>query len=243
MLDFLVKSKTICVLSGTDNVERSEVLLSSFHKLSDCKKTVTLVHIISGSNAFEATRVEISQGTLINADEAGLIVLTSGTSGAHKSVVLPRKCLAIVQNEKVPQVTLSYRPGCWLGGMRSLVTPVLSGHKLYIMARRSEQAYAEIMMETIQRYGITDLVFEPLVLRWWKHLLATSDQGPSLREEIQQLSCFKNATYLRCSAASVESSTMQFWKNLTGMRFVTIYGVTELGGSAIRGAPTIEVSY
>ncbi|KAM4055712.1 AMP-binding enzyme [Hirsutella rhossiliensis] len=136
-------------------------------------------------------------------------------------------------------VAISHRPAHWISGLRDIVTPMVTGTKLYALG---EKADAEAVLNALRNYGITHATFGPTILRQMKDVL-TGQRGELSQEDRTKWSGhFKALGTIKCSAGVLEPSVIQFWTDLSGLPFENMYGATESGGLAVRGTSTTQFS-
>lgn len=201
---------------------------------------MTAVAISSNAKSTSSLSVGIDDALPLDPDGPGLVIFTSGSTGLPKGAVLPRRCLADPAPVK-PGAALSYNPSHWIGGVRSLITPVLRGKKLYIIEVKSGKPRAEAVLATIRNHRITDATFTPALLRYMKEVL-TEESGNSLQEMKNECSAyFEGFSAIRCTAGAIELPTREFWIHLTGLPFANFYGLSETGGRITRGTSAKKV--
>jgi malonyl-CoA/methylmalonyl-CoA synthetase len=169
-------------------------------------------------------------------DDPGVVLFTSGTTGRPKMVVLPRRCFAYTELAEPGSATINYRPIHWIGGVRCLVEAMLTGVKLFTMEEKSTSIS---ILKTLKNHKITSMSFSPMTLRRLKSVLTSKmEEDP----QVDYASWFSGLSVIKCGGSMVDSSTMEFWSNLTGLPVEIFYSATELGGPAIKGIPTMPVS-
>ncbi|OBT53698.1 hypothetical protein VE04_06328 [Pseudogymnoascus sp. 24MN13] len=238
---FLSKAKANCMLAGKDSLERAENICAYIQEQGNFD-TLTLLPISCNAEPLRNVDIGIDDNLQLDPDGPGLLLFTSGTTGFPKGAVIPRRCFADPQDVEPGAAAISYNPAHWIGGARSLIGPVLTSKKLYIVAQKAGRARAEAVLEAFRNHRITHAIFTPALLRHMKDILI--DQSGNLSDDKKNRcsSYFKGLSAIRCSAGVVEFSTKEFWTDLTGLPFENFYSVTELGGGVTRGISAIKGS-
>lgn len=180
--------------------------------------------------------IKINYNAQMPEDDPGTVLFTSGTTGRPKMVVLPRLCFAYPELAKRGSATINYRPIHWIGGARCLLEAIVTGMKLFTLEEKSTSA---AILETFQNHRITNMSFSPMTLRRLKSMLTNKmEQEPNINFG----SWFRALSTIKCGGSMVESSTTEFWSNLTGVPVEIFYSATELGGPSIKGIPIMPVS-
>lgn len=164
-------------------------------------------------------------------------MFTSGTSGRPKGVILPRLCYTGTKQAEFGSVTICHRPAHWIGGLRHIIVPAITGVKLLALG---EMATATQVLDAFSQHRITHASFSPPILRQMRDLLMSRDGGISEEALAMWAGRFKYLGAIRCSAGVLEPSTMQFWTHLTGLPLENMYAATELGGVAIRSIQSAQ---
>lgn len=180
--------------------------------------------------------VRIDETLHVAAEGPGAVLLTSGTTGRPKMVVLPRQCFAYPELAAPGSATINYRPTHWVGGTRCLLKAAVTGVKIHAM---DEKSSSDAILETMEKHRITTMSFSPMTLRRLKTVLISKMESSP---QVEYASWFSGLTVIRCGGSMVDSSTMEFWSKLTGLPFQIFYSATELGGPSIKGYPTMPVS-
>ncbi|PHH90400.1 hypothetical protein CDD83_3814 [Cordyceps sp. RAO-2017] len=180
---------------------------------------------MSPANGFDVT---IDKCLGLDASGPGVVMFTSGTStGIPKAAVLPRQCLVQNRPPKLGEATLSYRPPYWRGGFASLIGPLLSGMKLYSVV---QNAPTEAIWDALRHHHITNLVFNPTLLRQMKEVYTAKLNTLADAEREAYVNGFRNLGRIRCSGAFLAPPLLEFWTGLTGLPLKNAYGSTECGG-------------
>lgn len=183
----------------------------------------------SSSDAAPLSSVDIgfNNSPELSPSGPGMVLFTSGTTGKPKAAVLPRLCL-LTKHGVIPGGTvLNYRPPHWRGGLAASIMPPMSGMKLYTL---KQQPSADEVWETLKNHKITNLIFNPTLLRrmmdTWENKLGKLP----IEERNKYLSGFKNIAKIKCNGATMAPTVLKFWTELTGLPFQNGYGSTECGG-------------
>jgi malonyl-CoA/methylmalonyl-CoA synthetase len=158
----------------------------------------------------------------------GFVILTSGTTGRHKGVVLPRRSLIPTYVAEPNSATISYRPCFWVGGATNLIAPMVTGKKVYALRPNTT---AQELLDTFKKHRITWLTFSPWVMKAMKDLLTDDDGFLSEERRQEYATWFQHLTRFRCSSGMPGRETVQFWAYLTGRPLENIYAGTEFGGA------------
>lgn len=172
--------------------------------------------------------VSIDDTVEVDPSGPGFVILTSGTTGRHKGVVIPRRSLIPTYVALPNSTTISYRPCFWVGGATNLIAPMVTGRKLYALRHDTT---AQELLNTFKKHRITWLTFSPWMLKAMKDLL-TDDDGCLSEDRRQEYAAwFQHLTNFRCSSGMPGKETVQFWADLTGLPLENIYAGTEFGGA------------
>lgn len=226
------------MLVGGERLDKGEAIRAYIDEHGS-PEPLTLLPISSDASPWSIAHTSIDETAQTDPNGPGLIMFTSGTTGRPKGVVLPRRCLAEAAPAEPGSVTISHRPTHWIGGLRDTIVPVVTGIKLFALG---EKASAADVLQAFGQYGITHAAFSPPILRQMRDLLTGQGGEMSKEERAKWSGRFKALGTIRCSAGVLEPSATRFWTHLTGLAFENMYGATELGGIAIRGSPTMQVS-
>ncbi|KAM3438750.1 hypothetical protein MY4824_003052 [Beauveria thailandica] len=216
---------TFALLAG----ERTVNLARDIAKFVNKEWSHEFVSLQVSTNAPPTSTATVSIDESLELDSAGpgVVLCTSGTTGIPKATVLPRQCLVQSRPPTLGEATLSYRPPHWRGGFASLIQPPISGMKLYSLEQR---APAPVVWETLRKHHITNLVFNPVLLRAMKDDYTDRLSSLPSHEKEAYVTGFKNLERLRCSGAFLAPSLLNFWTDLTELPLKNAYGCTECGG-------------
>jgi malonyl-CoA/methylmalonyl-CoA synthetase len=228
---FISSAKVTLLLTSKDREEKAEKTCFIVNRREDGVSCMT-VTISYDSQPQDSINIGIDDMARVDPDGPGAVLLTSGTTGRPKGVVLPRKCIVYKGALGVGGASLNHRAAHWIGGSFNLVRCMIRGTKLYQLG---EKAGAEDILNAFRRYWITRVALSPLLLRHMKELL-TSGKVVISPDRFQGLS------EILCTAGTLEQSSMQFWTDFTGLPFRNLYGLTEMAGVAITGVSKTEVS-
>ncbi|KAM5475806.1 hypothetical protein McanCB56680_007991 [Microsporum canis] len=222
---YLSASKATAVLAGGSNMVLARKI-TAFVKNKGLPGFFPL-QVSSNEPPIDVANVVIDDSLILDPRGPGAVLCTSGTTGIPKAAVLPRICLVESRPPQFGEATLSYRPPHWRGGFASLIAPPIEGKKLYSL---KERASAEIVWEALRKYHITNLVFNPVLLRAMKDVYIQKLNHLPIEEREAYVTGFKNLERIRCSGTFLAPSLLQFWTDLTGLPQKNAYGSTECGG-------------
>ncbi|KJZ74545.1 hypothetical protein HIM_06141 [Hirsutella minnesotensis 3608] len=235
----LSKAKATLLLVGRERVDKAEAIRAHIDEHDKSPGSLTLLPISCDASPLSIAHACIDEAAQVDPNGPGLIMFTSGTTGRLKGVVLPRRCYAEAVLAELGSVTISHRPAIWVGGLRDIIVPAVTGIKLFALG---EMASAAQVLHAFAQHRITHAAFSPPILRQMKDLLTSRCGEISEEERAKWHGRFKPLGAIRCSASVLEPSAIQFWTHLTGLPFENMYGATELGCIAIRGTQTMQGS-
>jgi malonyl-CoA/methylmalonyl-CoA synthetase len=238
---FLTKARSTHVLVGKDSLKITASILDDLQS-RDSTTRVMVIPISTGGMPIDPNNVKIDHSRFMKPDGPGLVLFTSGTTGPPKGAILPRRLFAQVEAAQLGEATFNCRPGHWFGGNRSLLEPVLSGQRVYILPELQGRDRTEAVLGIFRNYRITYAMFTPTLLRDMRDALLMGRQELSKAERDYWHGRFGDLSRIRCATGVVEQSVRQFWTRLSGCPFENNYGSTELGGGALVGLPTMQVS-
>ncbi|KAK2855710.1 hypothetical protein FQN49_004921 [Arthroderma sp. PD_2] len=239
---YLSTSKTAALLAGKSSMALAGEI-ANLVKSQGLSEFVAL-QVFTDGPPIDVGSVVIDYSLDLDPRGPGAVICTSGTStGIPKAAVLPRLCLVESRPPKLGEATLSHRPPYWRGGFASVIAPPIEGKKLYSLKQWSP---AITVWNTLRKHHITNLVFNPVLLRQMKEVYTEKLSNLPANEREAYVSGFRNLECIRCSGAFLAPSLLRFWTELTGMRFKNAYGSTECGGGVtyvnVRKPSTIRFS-
>ncbi|KAK2865068.1 hypothetical protein FQN49_003946 [Arthroderma sp. PD_2] len=231
---FLSKARSTCIVAGRDSVEKAGKICAT-----TISEPIVLIPVSSNAPPQENIDIRLDNGLQLNPDGPGAVMMTSGTTGRPKGVILPRRSFGIPAISAPGSVGIHCRAMHWLSVTLGLLETILAGMELYSIG---EGASARDVLETFKRYRITDASFTPVLLRQMRELLA-GGSGELPKESWGEVyGHFKGLSKLVCAAGTLDQSTHQFWVSLTGLPIQNVYGITELGGILFTGGSKVEGS-
>lgn len=228
---FLRQTKAACFLAGTDAMQLAQDKIEH-HIAHGGHKDLMRFSISCHAAPVRVIDVSIDEAQPLDPSGPGWVILTSGTTGRHKAVALARHCFAPTTLSEPGSTTVSYRPCFWVGGAANLITPMLTGKKLYALRANTT---AQELLDAFKGHKITFATFSPWMLKAMKDLL--TDEHGTLPEDRRRecTAWFQYLTRLRCSSGMVGQTTAQFWSDLTGHPLENLYAGTEFGGVVATG--------
>lgn len=225
---FVSTTKSTCLLVGQSHVKQAGKI-SELNTQNE--NPVRIIPISSAAPPLRTADISIDDTVQLDPKGPGLVLWTSGSTGAPKAAVLPRQCFAYETLADPDSTTISFRPPHWLGGATSLLMPVLRGMKNYILKERAD---ARVIWEVLKENKIISVSFTPTLLRQLKEIY--TDELSKLTEVERQryLDGFKNILKITSGGAMVSPTTRQFWTSLSGKPFENIYISTEIGTVALK---------
>jgi malonyl-CoA/methylmalonyl-CoA synthetase len=179
-----------------------------------------------------SSNVSIDDALLLDPNGPGWVILTSGTTGRHKGVAIPRRSLIPTYLSEPNSTTVSYRPCFWVGGATNLIAPMVTGKKLH--ALRADTT-AQELLGAFKKHRITWATFSPWMLKAMKDLITDENGNLSAERRKECSAWFQHLTRFRCSSGMAGQETARFWADLTGLPFENIYAGTEFGGAIAIG--------
>ncbi|KAJ6443213.1 Acyl-CoA synthetase family member 3, mitochondrial [Purpureocillium lavendulum] len=225
---FLSITKATCLLVGGSHAEQAGKI-AAFANQQGISEFATL-RVSADAPPLGDIDIGIDEGIQVALDGPGVVMFTSGTTGKPKAAVLPKQCLVSGRMPPPGGSTLNYRPPHWRGGLAALITPPMTGLKLYTLKQGSS---AEDVWEALKNYRITNLIFNPILLRRLKEAYLEKIEHLAAEEALRYLDGFKNLGKIKCNGATISPTLLKFWLDLTGMPFQNGYGSTECGGGVM----------
>ncbi len=166
-------------------------------------------------------------------DSVMLVLYSSGTTGRPKGVMLTNANLAYIEvmAEQLFRMTpdsvhLVVAPLFHIGGAGTGLTTTTLGGRTVILS----EVKADLVLETIEREGVTHAFFVPAVIQ---RLI----ESPQARE--RDLSSLR---YIAYGAAPMTETLLRNALEILGCGFIGCYGMTETAGTVVALAPEEHVA-
>lgn len=200
-----------------------------------------MVTIDCVGSSISKLEIAIDSDLVLSAEQPAVAIFTSGTSGRPKAVILARRRFQWSYNLNLDGVIMAYRPPHWVGGLRTLIQPLLQGNRVHILPNR---ASAEVFWNYLRDIPFTQLSLTPTILRQMKDYFEKNLAYLTQSDVEKYLRYIRNVREITCSSAMIEASTLQFWKSILGKDIITnVYALTEAGVvTKTRPGSTLKVS-
>lgn len=241
--DYLVKKANVTTMLVGEHLWEASQEIADYVRAQPDSRSLQLLSISSDARGIPSTHATIDNALSVNPAGPGLIMFTSGTTGRPKGVILPRVLFNEVKDVGNDQVALNHRPCHWIGGARTSVDAILTGKTLVNIGEKRAESRAEAVIAVLEEYPITDAVFTPALLRWVKQIMMKGGNPMPAHVRAERGNPFKHLSSIKCAAGICEPSTISFLTSLTGLRFETIYGATEIGGLITMGHSEVKVIF
>ena len=213
------------LLVGSDRMIQATAVQN--HILERVGKEIVLVPTPSNEGRAPDVNVELDDQIKPSPTRPAVAMLTSGTTSRPKAVVLPRGRLYSGLTFEPDTVILACRPHHWIGGMRTLVQPLLHGHTVHILPRG---AGSEVIWRCLRDNPVTNFSINPYKLRQLKEYFQQHLSSLSEKEVDEYIRGFRRLKMITCSGAMIDEGAMQFWHGLVGdIPIINIYALTETG--------------
>lgn len=225
---FLRKADSTYLLVGSDLTKEGSKIKHYIQETAS--RDITIVPIVLTNEAVTSLpNVEIDGHIQLPPTQPSLVLFTSGTTGLPKGVVLPRRRWYVNGKSESDSFTLSYRPPHWIGGARTLIWPVLTGGRIYILENR---ASPEVFWNCIREAKITNFAVTTTTLRELKDHFEQTIGLLSPAERNEYTAGLKSLRSFTCSGAVIAPSIRLFWHALcTDLYIQNWYASTEAGGA------------
>lgn len=236
---FLQKTKSSILLTPGNRITQANAIKEHIREHTGTDITiVTLPHVEKCSSEFD---IAIDNNLVFPPTRPVVALFTSGTTSLPKAVVVPRQRFQGSYNINLDGVIMAYRPPHWVGGLRTLILPLLQGNRVYILPNR---AGADVFWKYFRDIPFTHLSVTPTTLRQLKDHFEKVLNQLAQGEIDNYLRHLRNLQNITCSSAMVEASTLQFWREILGKDIITnCYATTEAGAvTKTQAGSTLKVS-
>ncbi|KAF7593534.1 hypothetical protein BBP40_011262 [Aspergillus hancockii] len=203
-------------------------------------KDIVVIPMPRSEESHSGVRISIDPDLVLAISRPAAAIPTSGTTGRPKAVVLPRQRFYWNYTCDPTGAVLAYRPPHWIGGMRSLIHPLLQGQKLYILP---DHASMDVFWNHFRDISFRSLAFTPTVLRQLKDYFEKYLSPLPKEEGNEYIRGIRRVQEVCCSSSMIEESTLEYWKELLkGVPILNVYGLTE-AGLVTRTRKTSDLKY
>ncbi|KAK5991607.1 Acyl-CoA ligase oryP-like protein [Cladobotryum mycophilum] len=226
---FISEAKVTSILMGGSHIDHAGKIRDYVKKQGESDLTTLLVS--SDASPLNDVDIGIDEDLSLAPGGPGVVMFTSGTTGIPKAAVLPRQCLVLQRAMNQGGGALSYQPPHWRGGFASLINLLIAGMPVYIL---KQQAPAEDFWEVLRDHRITNLIFNPTLLRKIMNVYTKKLNNLQAKKRKHYINGFKNLGKIKCSGAILAPTVLGFWADLTGLPVQNGYGSTECGGGVMQ---------
>ncbi|KAE8344155.1 hypothetical protein BDV24DRAFT_160702 [Aspergillus arachidicola] len=190
-------------------------------------KDIFVIPLPCSEESLSGVTIAIDHDLVLPPSRPAAAIHTSGTSGYPKLVVLPRQRFYWNYTCDAEGAVLAYRPPHWVGGMRSLIHPLLQGQKLYILPNHASMGD---FWKQFRDISLHTLAITPTVLRQLKDYFQRYISPLPEEERAEYIRGIRRVQEACCSSAMIEDSTLEYWRELLGdVPIINVYAITEAG--------------